>query len=349
LPNGGFVICWDGSDDNLLDDYEGLIAQVYDSTGSKVGSKIPVNSETYYFSTQSLPCICSLINGGFVICWESFPQDGSGSGIYGQLYDQNYIEIGNEFRINTYTKNFQEEPSISAIINGGFVVSWHSMYQDGSLNGIYAKYFMESQLVHSIHSFSLISPKFDATIYMTTVEFKWHKASSIHVNFPWELTYTLYIDVTNEFNNPEIFSVIYDSTFSVENMIPGQTYFWKVMAKTYEGDSLWSSETFGFYVSPAADIEDNLKPEPEHFELFPNYPNPFNPTTMINYQTPNTQYVEAGIYNLLGQKVVTLVSQKQNAGFHQVEWDASGFTSGVYFLVLDAGNFKATQKMLLVK
>ncbi len=80
-----------------------------------------------------------------------------------------------------------------------------------------------------------------------------------------------------------------------------------------------------------------------------NFPNPFNPTTLINYQLPKISEVELSIYNTIGQKVVTLVSVRQNAGYHQVEWDASGHTSGVYFLILKAGSFSSTQKMLLIK
>jgi hypothetical protein len=64
------------------------------------------------------------------------------------------------------------------------------------------------------------------------------------------------------------------------------------------------------------------------FRLLQNFPNPFNPTTIINYELPITNYTELNIYNLLGQRVATLVSEKQEAGQHQVEWDASGFSSG---------------------
>jgi hypothetical protein len=78
---------------------------------------------------------------------------------------------------------------------------------------------------------------------------------------------------------------------------------------------------------------------PNDYKLNQNYPNPFNPTTKINYELPTTNYVDLSIYNMLGQKVVTLVSEKQNAGNHQVEWDASGFASGVYYYRIEAGEF----------
>ncbi len=92
---------------------------------------------------------------------------------------------------------------------------------------------------------------------------------------------------------------------------------------------------------------------PLTFSLSQNYPNPFNPTTMINYQLPMTSEVDLSVYNILGQKVVTLVSQKQPAGKHQIEWDASGYASGVYFYRLraesNAHNLMQTRKLVLLK
>ena len=89
---------------------------------------------------------------------------------------------------------------------------------------------------------------------------------------------------------------------------------------------------------------------PYNYYFGQNYPNPFNPSTMINYQLPKTSNVEISIYNLLGQKVATLVNKKQNAGTYQVEWDASGFASGVYLyrIMTDTGYIE-TKKLLLLK
>jgi hypothetical protein len=88
---------------------------------------------------------------------------------------------------------------------------------------------------------------------------------------------------------------------------------------------------------------------PKDCILSQNYPNPFNPLTMINYQLPKTTHVELTIYNLLGQKVATLVSGKQKAGDHQVAWYASGFASGVYYYQLMAGEYKDVKKMILLR
>jgi hypothetical protein len=88
---------------------------------------------------------------------------------------------------------------------------------------------------------------------------------------------------------------------------------------------------------------------PDAFVLEKNFPNPFNPTTVIGYQLSAVSNVELSIYNILGEKVTTLVSEKQNAGHHQVEWNASGFASGVYYYRIEAGEFVDVKKMVLLR
>lgn len=85
------------------------------------------------------------------------------------------------------------------------------------------------------------------------------------------------------------------------------------------------------------------------YSLSQNYPNPFNPSTVIQYQIPNSDNVILKIYDVLGNKLITLVNEKQNAGRYSVEWDASGYPSGVYFCKLETVKFTKTKKMLLVK
>lgn len=97
-------------------------------------------------------------------------------------------------------------------------------------------------------------------------------------------------------------------------------------------------------------IDDKTEPVVTKFALHQNYPNPFNPKTVISYQLPVISEVELSIYNLLGQKVSTLVSEKQSSGSYKVEWDATGFTSGVYMYKIktDKG-FSKTKKLVLLK
>jgi len=88
----------------------------------------------------------------------------------------------------------------------------------------------------------------------------------------------------------------------------------------------------------------------KEFRLKQNYPNPFNPLTTIYYQLPHSSKVELSFYNVIGQKIATLVSEKQNAGYYEVKWDANGFSSGIYIyrLSTDKGLSK-TRKLVLIK
>ena len=86
-----------------------------------------------------------------------------------------------------------------------------------------------------------------------------------------------------------------------------------------------------------------------HYQLNQNYPNPFNPTTFISWQLAVNSHVDLSIYNLLGQKICTLISENQKAGNHNIEWNASGFASGIYLCQLKIGDQIKTRKMILLK
>jgi len=104
-----------------------------------------------------------------------------------------------------------------------------------------------------------------------------------------------------------------------------------------------------FQVDVVSGIEDDISVLPKVYALHQNYPNPFNPKTIIKYELPITNYVNLSIYSLLGQKVATLVDRKQAAGSYQVEWDASQFSSGVYYYKLTTEKFQKVKKMNLIK
>jgi len=115
-----------------------IIDNVYGSNA--VGDEFQVNTHTTY--DQNMPSIATLIDGGFVIAWQSNAQDGNGYqgyGIYAQRYDASGNAVGGEFLVNTYTTSQQKYPSITALIDGGFVIAWQSYAQDGDIDGIFAQ------------------------------------------------------------------------------------------------------------------------------------------------------------------------------------------------------------------
>ena len=130
-------------------------------------------------------------------------------------------------------------------------------------------------------------------------------------------------------------------------------------------DEVWDSDEFDFEVTGKAGATsgsdewevvytdgfwgstgENL---PQEFALSGNHPNPFNASTVIQYELPRTAHVRLEVYNLFGQKVATLVDSEQQAGHQSVTWDASQLSSGLYFYKLTAGDFSETKRMILVK
>ena len=88
---------------------------------------------------------------------------------------------------------------------------------------------------------------------------------------------------------------------------------------------------------------------PQRYNLYQNYPNPFNPSTIIRYDLPKNEFVSLKIYNALGQEIVSLVNKVQDAGIHELPWNANDFSSGIYFYKLVAGEYSSTRKMMLIK
>lgn len=85
------------------------------------------------------------------------------------------------------------------------------------------------------------------------------------------------------------------------------------------------------------------------FKLYQNYPNPFNPTTNIRFSLPEKSNVKLDVYNILGQKVMTILNEVKDAGIHWVNFDGSRLASGTYIYRLEAGKYSAIKNMVLIK
>ena len=88
---------------------------------------------------------------------------------------------------------------------------------------------------------------------------------------------------------------------------------------------------------------------PKEFKLEQNFPNPFNPTTTIQYQLPQDARVTLKVYDILGSEVATLVNEEQQAGYREVQFNGISYASGMYVYRLTAGNNISTKKMMVVK
>ncbi|MDD2990284.1 MAG: cadherin domain-containing protein, partial [Zoogloea sp.] len=134
---GNFVITWQSYGQEGPSD--GIYAQRYNASGVAQGGEFHVNTTTA--DNQNLPTVAMDSSGNFVITWESYAQDGSLQGIYGQRYDSSGGAQGGEFRINTTTANAQQNPVVTMTGGGSFAVTWQSTAQDGNLEGVYMRLY----------------------------------------------------------------------------------------------------------------------------------------------------------------------------------------------------------------
>jgi hypothetical protein len=108
---------------------------------------------------------------------------------------------------------------------------------------------------------------------------------------------------------------------------------------------VWDSASVNISVTSVGGNPSN----PAGFKLYDNYPNPFNPSTTIRYSIPEASFTALKIYNALGKEVAALVNETKSAGTYEVEFNALDLTSGIYFYTIQAGSFKETKKMILLK
>ena len=151
--------------------------------------------------------------------------------------------------------------------------------------------------------------------------------------------------------------VAYDSSFPY---LSGASMYLKNIASDNAIDTSWAmSETpygDGDYGTPgrawddstSAGIDDVIE-LPKEFVLYPAYPNPFNPTTTIRFNIVITDASLLEIYDITGQMVETLVNERLLSGKHEIIWNASNLSSGVYFVRLSNSTFRQTQKLILLK
>ena len=96
-------------------------------------------------------------------------------------------------------------------------------------------------------------------------------------------------------------------------------------------------------------VNPNYNDKPYTFLLFNNYPNPFNPKTLIKYSIPKDNNVTLNVYNAIGQLVTTLVQGFHKAGEYEINFNGEFYSSGVYFYRLESGGLVSTKKMVLIK
>jgi hypothetical protein len=124
-----------------------------------------------------------------------------------------------------------------------------------------------------------------------------------------------------------------------------------VTGESYDssGNDGWDYTTIKYVERPVS-VDEMKAGLPAVFSLKQNYPNPFNPSTTIEFSIPVTEFVTLKIFNLLGQEVEILVTEKLNPGIYKYNWNATGFSSGIYFYGLETKKgFIQYRKLILLR
>jgi hypothetical protein len=190
-----------------------------------------------------------------------------------------------------------------------------------------------------------------------TVKFVWYKA--LDGNVPPD-TITYYLRLSKDSAMTQVVRVdtlVADTVKAIKGaelfplFAPGDTtlvLWWRVDATDKKSPAV-KSVVWKLNLTKPTKVEVAEEGIPTDYYLSQNYPNPFNPVTTIKFGLPEDTQVELSVYNILGQKVATLVNEYKRAGHYVVNFDGSNYASGTYFYVLRAGNKVLKNKMLLIK
>ena len=178
-----------------------------------------------------------------------------------------------------------------------------------------------------------------------------------HVTLNWENVnvdgfayYILERSTSNNFNTDIISNYLSNNFFEDNQLEYNIEYFYRV---AYFADELSEySDTLSIVLEQLNNNSDVQSPS--SFKLYSNFPNPFNPVTSLSYDLPKDSYVSIIIYDMLGNVINNLVKSNQSSGFKSVQWNATNnqgepVSAGVYLYSIEAGNFRQTKKMILLK
>ena len=200
-------------------------------------------------------------------------------------------------------------------------------------------------------NFTTLLPENNAAGIGTEVEFIWNSTTDPD---PLEqIRYQLIYATNWDDSSTYILSDIIDDTSLTISLSNNSEYYWKVQAMDADEFVVGSNDdTPNNFVVGTLSIDEDLIPTV--FALHQNYPNPFNPTTQIKYDLPEDGLVTISVYDVMGRSIKTLVNSNQSAGYQSVRWDATNnygepISAGMYIYTIQAGDFRQTKKMVLLK
>jgi hypothetical protein len=313
--DGDYVVIWQSYEQD--GDYFGVYGRRYNSSGMAQGSEFQVN--TYTTSNQSNPSVAIDSDGDFVVTWESYSQDGSDDGIYGQRYNGLGVAQGGEFKVNTYTTSFQSYPSVAMDSDGDFVVTWQSYGQDGSLSGIYGQRYNSSGVAQGI--------EFRVNTYTTNYQFYPSVAMDSDGDFV----------VTWQSNGQDgSFEGIYGQRYNSSGVAQGSEFRVNTYTTNYQSDPSVAMDSDGdFVVTWLSDFQDGSN-EGIYGQRYNSSGVAQGSEFQVNTYTTSLQIYPSVAMNSDGDFVVTWTSDGQDGsslGIYGRRYNSSGVAQGSEFQV----------------
>lgn len=259
------------------------------------------------------------------------------------------------------SSNVQNPSNISYSATGAYTVTLTVTNAHGSNVKTIVNYVTVAGVPMS--AFSLVTPANFSSVQVgfgnvTTADFIWNRSSTSNtVNYIFKIKkLTLPTEYSFTANSNGLDSVISISRQTLDSIgaLMGYTgdsvrCSWRV-GSTNGVDTLHSSSAFIVTLkSTTIGIQPISNIVPESFNLFNNYPNPFNPVTNITFDVPKAQTVKLRVYDMQGREVAVLVNQNLSPGKYKVDFDGANLASGVYFYALESQDFYKVNRMVLVK
>ena len=319
-----------------------LYGQRISRSGNLIGSPIQISSG------YARECAIAFDGTNYLMAWCKVDQPAVDKDIYGQFISTSGALVGVNFLIDG-SPYANDNPVTMTFDGSRYCVAFHEQAADSTGRwNLYARFVSPSgaiaerfMICDSTKSPAYATAAFDGTHYLIT----WMESVGS-------------VRVRGRFFTAS--GVPIDTAFTVFDMLEGKFPVGGVggfvdghylLGATRLDANFANGDVYGMFLpaSTAGVEKDERGVTPQAFVLSQNYPNPFNPSSTIRYGLPHSAFVTLTIYNVLGQQVAELVNEQQQAGYHNAEFHGDGLASGVYFYRLQAGDFVASKKLILLK
>lgn len=352
--SGRFVICWAKA--HTFNSKIQVFYQRFDSSGIKIGGIDSVSqADEHCYS----PNIAMNKDGSFVITWDDERNTQTLPDVYLQRFNPAGQKIGNNIKVSddNSTGVRQAGNVVSTDGNGRVVVSW--IDDRNNENSIYYQMYdntgaliagnRKANILSSLYSRTSprVSMRSDGKFFIGWLDVGFTGREQVYgrrfdsmgapVGTPYMIPYTSNPPIEQRINSLKLLN---DRVYTTWSEYPGSGY----------NTDIWCNVR-GFQ-NPDTVIGINSQTEiTGEFELFPAYPNPFNPETNVKYRIPkNNTFVNLTIFDITGREIETLVNTRHNAGLYLYRWNAGSLPSGIYFITIYTNTgFTDTKKLIFVK